>query len=301
MARGADGSMLTERQLKELNRKRFTDAVEAGNLYNTGPITEDGGTGFGEDRWAAYFKSNPEEAPSDWTGDSKSYVEKAPTDQEFLAQMDNMEVYDDDGKLIYADGEEVDGKSQARGLTGTRDGEGTLKTVSDSEGVEHPLTEKPIGERIDIEGNVTDPTNKNDAQTEINKEGIRDKYGKIVEDLRTEREGRASVRDADVEATIDQEDSVENWTTSFEAMSPEMFDAINPEDVKDLSENAQTAYNQIKGMNTDLDQEVTEGMLSGKPMDEASKSDMMKSAMINVGLDDTQSAELLDKLKGICG
>jgi len=42
-------------------------------------------------------------------------------------------------------------------------------------------------------------------------------------------------------------------------------------------------------------------MLSQKPVDEDSKADMMKSAMINAGLDEAQSADLLGKLKGLCG
>jgi len=290
MARGADGSMLTERQLKELNRKRFTDAVAEGNLYNTGPIGEDGSTGFGEDRWASYFKSNPEEAPSDWTGDSKSYIEKAPTDQEFLAQMDNMEVYDDEGELLYADGQEVGGEGQDRGLEGSRDGDGSFKTYM-----------KPIDIK-DGEVTVSDeqvPTE--DVMAGIEKRKA-ERPAKMADIERRLAEVDAVDVDAEVaaEMAIEEEDSVENWTTSFESMSAEAFDAINPEDVKSLSENGQAAYNQIKGMNTPLDQEVTEGMLSGKPMDEASKADMMKSAMINAGLDDTQSAELLGKLKGIC-
>ena len=290
MARGADGSMLTERQLKELNRKRFTDAVAEGNLYNTGPIGEDGSTGFGEDRWASYFKSNPEEAPSDWTGDSKSYIEKAPTDQEFLAQMDNMEVYDDEGELLYADGQEVGGEGQDRGLEGSRDGDGSFKTYM-----------KPIDIK-DGEVTVSDeqvPTE--DVMAGIEKRKA-ERPAKMADIERRLAEVDAVDVDAEVaaEMAIEEEDSVENWTTSFESMSAEAFDAINPEDVKSLSENGQAAYNQIKGMNTPLDQEVTEGMLSGKPMDEDSKADMMKSAMINAGLDDTQSAELLGKLKGIC-
>ncbi len=292
MARGADGSMLTERQLKELNRKRFTDAVAEGNLYNTGPIGEDGSTGFGEDRWASYFKSNPEEAPSDWTGDSKSYIEKAPTDQEFLAQMDNMEVYDDEGELLYADGQEVGGgEGQDRNLNGDRDGDGSFKTYM-----------RPVDIKDEVPTIIDEQIPTEEIRAGIDKRKA-ERPAKTAEIERRKAEVNNVDIDAEVaaEMAIEEEDSVETWTTSFESMSPETFNEINPEDVKDLSENAQTAYNQIKGMNTDLDQEVGEGMLSGKPMDEASKSDMMKSAMINIGLDDTQSAELLDKLKGICG
>lgn len=95
MARGADGSMMTESQLKEANRQRFLEAVSAGNLYNTGPITNEGGTSFGEDRWASYFKANPDEAPSDWTGDSKSYVEIASDSQEFVVDRNDVDIRDE--------------------------------------------------------------------------------------------------------------------------------------------------------------------------------------------------------------
>ena len=94
MARGTDGSLLTASQLKELNRQRFMEALASGDLYNTGPIS-DGGTDFAPDRWAAYFESNPDEAPSDWTGDSKSYVEKAPTSQEFVVDKNEIDIRDE--------------------------------------------------------------------------------------------------------------------------------------------------------------------------------------------------------------
>jgi len=291
MARGADGSMLTERQLKELNRKRFTDALEAGNLYNTGPITDSGATEFGTDRWASYFKKNPDEAPSDWTGDSESYQEKAPTDQEFLAQMDSMEVYDDEGELVYSEGKDVGGEGQERGLEGSRDNEGSFKTYM-----------KPIDIK---DGEIT--VSDEQVPTEDVMAGIEKRKAERPAKMADIEQRLADVDAVDIDAdvaaemAIEEEDSVENWTENFESMSTDTFNEINSEDVKDLSENAQTAYNQIKGMSAGLDQEVGEGMLSGKPMDEASKSDMMKSAMINIGLDDTQSAELLDKLKGICG
>ena len=291
MARGADGSMLTERQLKELNRKRFTDALEAGNLYNTGPITDSGATEFGTDRWASYFKKNPDEAPSDWTGDSESYQEKAPTDQEFLAQMDSMEVYDDEGELVYSEGKDVGGEGQERGLEGSRDNEGSFKTYM-----------KPIDIK---DGEIT--VSDEQVPTEDVMAGIEKRKAERPAKMADIEQRLADVDAVDIDAdvaaemAIEEEDSVENWTENFESMSTDTFNEINSEDVKDLSENAQTAYNQIKGMSAGLDQEVGEGMLSGKPMDEASKSDMMKSAMINIGPDDTQSAELLDKLKGICG
>ncbi len=298
MARGADGSLLTAKQLKELNRQRFLDGVDAGNLYNTGPITEEGGTSFGTDRWADYFKKNPDEAPADWTGDSESYQEKAPTDQEFLAQMDNMEVYDEEGELVYADGQDVEPKTQGRGLNGSRDSDGTLR----------PQTEGSIRKIDIVDGEVTtedEQTPIKDVMADI--ESRRTPEALLAAAARKEdRDERMKALDnqdvdAEVEAemAIEEEDSVENWTTNFDSMSEDMFNSITAEDVAKLPKNAQTAFNQKKGMTQGLDEEV-EGMLSQKPVDEASKTDMMKSAMINAGLDEAQSADLLGKLKGIC-
>ena len=300
MARGADGSLLTARQLKELNRKRFTDAVSAGNLYNTGPITDEGGTSFGEDRWAAYFKANPDEAPSDWTGDSESYQEKAPTDQEFLAQMDSREVYDEDGELVYVDGEDVEPKVQGRGLNGSRDSDGTLRP--DTTTFMRPIDIKD-GEVTTSDKQV--PTEEVMAGIEERKKTRPAKMKDIADRLAAvdaidiDAEVEAEMAQEEASADIEQEDSVESWKANFDSMSEEMFNSITAEDVADLPENAQTAFNEKKGMTQGLDEEVG-GMLSQKPVDEDSKADMMKSAMINAGLDEDQSTDLLGKLKGIC-
>ena len=296
MARGADGSLLTSKQLKELNRQRFIQAVDAGNLYNTGPITDTGGTEFGTDRWASYFKSNPDEAPSDWTGDSKSYVEKPKTDQEFLAEMDNMEVYDEDDNLIYADGQEVG--PQDRGLTGNRDGDGSLRP-------ETKTSMRPVDIK---DGEIT--IKDEQVPTE---EVMADIESRRTPEALAAAEDRAEDRakrlkkldmtdiDAEVEAemAIEEEDSIDTWAANFDSMSDDMFNSIKPEDIAELSANAQAAFNQKKGMTQGLDEEVG-GMLSQKPVDEESKNDMMKSAMINAGLDESQSADLLGKLKGLC-
>jgi hypothetical protein len=264
-------------------------------LYNTGPITDSGGTEFGTDRWASYFKSNPDEAPSDWTGDSKSYVEKPKTDQEFLAEMDNMEVYDEDDNLIYADGQEVG--PQDRGLTGNRDGYGSLRP-------ETKTSMRPVDIK---DGEIT--IKDEQVPTE---EVMADIESRRTPEALAAAEDRAEDRakrlkkldmtdiDAEVEAemAIEEEDSIDTWATNFDSMSADMFNSIKPEDIAELSANAQAAFNQKKGMTQGLDEEV-DGMLSQKPSD-ASKTDMMKSAMLNAGLDETQSTALLGKLKGLC-
>jgi len=297
MARGRDGSLLTARQLKELNRQRFLTAVAEGNLYNTGPTTDDGGTEFGTDRWASYFKKNPDEAPSDWTGDSKSYVEKPKTEQEFLADMDKMEVYDEEDNLIYADGQEIG--VQARGLTGNRDSDGTLRpdTIGSMRPVEVKGDEKTTADdQVLIEDVMSDIESRKTpealAEAEARAEDRASRLKKIdMTDVGAEVEA---------EMAIAEEDSVENWTVNFDSMSEDMFNSIKAEDIAEMSDNAQTAFNAKKGMTVSLDEEVG-GMLSKKPMDEGSRTDMMKSAMMNSGLDAEQSTALLSKLKGLCG
>jgi hypothetical protein len=297
MARGADGSLLTEKQLKELNRQRFIKAVDAGNLYNTGPITDEGGTSFGEDRWAAYFKANPEEAPSDWTGDSKSYVEKPKTDQEFLAQMDNMEVYDEEDNLVYADGQEVVPSRGSDNSFLTAD-QAKAKAKSD-------ISMRPVSIENFEEEDETVVTSDEQVPAEEVRAGIADRRAgadaRALDRASRLEKGLAEIeaRDPNVEADIEQEDSVENWTAHFNSMSEDNFNSITAEDVASLTENAQTAFNEKKGMTQGLDEELG-GMLSKKPVGEDSKADMMKSAMINAGLDEAQSASLLGKLKGIC-
>lgn len=91
------GDLMTDLQLKELNRQRFMQGVSEGNLYNTGPITQEGGTSFAKDRWKAYFDENPDEAPSDWTGDSESYIAQISESsaQEFVVDRNDIDIRDE--------------------------------------------------------------------------------------------------------------------------------------------------------------------------------------------------------------
>lgn len=91
------GDLMTDSQLKELNRQRFMQGVSEGNLYNTGPITQEGGTSFAKDRWKAYFDENPDEAPSDWTGDSESYIAQISesSSQEFVVDRNDIDIRDE--------------------------------------------------------------------------------------------------------------------------------------------------------------------------------------------------------------
>ena len=295
------GDLMTKEELREINKKRFAEALESGSLYNTGPITEEGGTSFSPERWDEYFKKNPEEAPQGWTN-QKDYQEKLETGEidttvESLADMDKMEVYDEDDNLIYADGKEI---TQDRGLGGDRDAEGNFKTymrpidIKDSEVTvkdEQVPTEDVLA---DIESRRTPEAL---AAAEDRKKD-REKRMADVNAIDVDSEVAVEMAEEDMAKEIEKEDSFENWLDNFNSMSDEMFGSINPEDLTEYGENAVAAYNQIKGMAQGLDEEVG-GMLT-KGVDSDSKTDMMKSAMINAGLNEDQSASLLDKLKGIC-
>jgi len=140
MARGKDGSLLTKEQLIKLNRQRFDEGVASGNLYNTGPITEEGGTEFGTDRWASYFEDNPEEAPNNWiVGETTSETYLDESTQEFIVDKDETKILDDKGEVIFQPSEGIDegdrfiepeeyqaDNATKRGLTGQRDSQGTL-------------------------------------------------------------------------------------------------------------------------------------------------------------------------------
>lgn len=138
MARGADGSMMTEEELYEVNKKRFLKFKKEGTLGNNGPITADGGTSMGEDRWSAftgrfsvddqdneYHDGKPVERIRNMV-DYKVEKKAEPEFEEILAEGDKTKIFEGD-ELVFA-GSEADEQVQKRGLNGERDEEGNLKT-----------------------------------------------------------------------------------------------------------------------------------------------------------------------------
>ena len=268
MARGADGSLLTARQLKELNRKRFTDAVSAGNLYNTGPITDEGGTEFGTDRWASYFEDNPEEAPNNWiVGETTSETYLDESTQEFIVDKDETKILDDKGEVIFQPSEGIDegdrfiepeeyqaDNATKRGLTGQRDSQGTL-TIS-------PLTRNEKGEKVNLE----EFTKEKNAV-------IRNKLEKVRGSIKDKKDKLAMMEatniDAESEAEVDieQEDSMENWMDNFESMSDEMFMAIDFKDLEKYGANAEDAYTEVKLAKDKADSEFTDAQMDAAESD----------------------------------
>jgi len=269
MARGNDGSLLTKEQLIKLNRQRFDEGVAAsGNLYNTGPITEEGGTEFGTDRWASYFEDNPEEAPNNWiVGETTSETYLDESTQEFIVDKDETKILDDKGEVIFQPSEGIDegdrfiepeeyqaDNATKRGLTGQRDSQGTL-TIT-------PLTRNEKGEKVNLE----EFTKEKNAV-------IRNKLEKVRGSIKDKKDKLAMMEatniDAESEAEVDieQEDSMENWMDNFESMSDEMFMAIDFKDLEKYGANAEDAYTEVKLAKDKADSEFTDAQMDAAESD----------------------------------
>jgi len=268
MARGNDGSLLTKEQLIKLNRQRFDEGVASGNLYNTGPITEEGGTEFGTDRWASYFEDNPEEAPNNWiVGETTSETYLDESTQEFIVDKDETKILDDKGEVIFQPSEGIDegdrfiepeeyqaDNATKRGLTGQRDSQGTL-TIS-------PLTRNEKGEKVNLE----EFTKEKNAV-------IRNKLEKVRGSIKDKKDKLAMMEatniDAESEAEVDieQEDSMENWMDNFESMSDEMFMAIDFKDLEKYGANAEDAYTEVKLAKDKADSEFTDAQMDAAESD----------------------------------
>lgn len=268
MARGNDGSLLTKEQLIKLNRQRFDEGVASGNLYNTGPITEEGGTEFGTDRWASYFEDNPEEAPNNWiVGETTSETYLDESTQEFIVDKDETKILDDKGEVIFQPSEGIDegdrfiepeeyqeDNATKRGLTGQRDSQGTL-TIT-------PLTRNEKGEKVNLE----EFTKEKNAV-------IRNKLEKVRGSIKDKKDKLAMMEatniDAESEAEVDieQEDSMENWMDNFESMSDEMFETIKFEDLSKYGANAEDAYTEVKLAKDKADSEFTDAQMDAAESD----------------------------------
>jgi hypothetical protein len=268
MARGKDGSLLTKEQLIKLNRQRFDEGVASGNLYNTGPITEEGGTEFGTDRWASYFEDNPEEAPNNWiVGETTSETYLDESTQEFIVDKDETKILDDKGEVIFQPSEGIDegdrfiepeeyqaDNATKRGLTGQRDSQGTL-TIT-------PLTRNEKGEKVNLE----EFTKEKNAV-------IRNKLEKVRGSIKDKKDKLAMMEatniDAESEAEVDieQEDSMENWMDNFESMSDEMFMAIDFKDLEKYGANAEDAYTEVKLAKDKADSEFTDAQMDAAESD----------------------------------
>jgi hypothetical protein len=272
-------------------------------LNNTGPRnfldSGDMSTGFGENRWQKYIDELRSQGENEQAEEAQRIIdskkEASSTGQEweeFTVKEDGTTVYDQDtGEQVYP--------KQSRNLKGNRDPRtGDLLTVSDSEGAKHPLTGKPTAERL-VDGVVTDPSNLNDAQSKINIDNIKEKYGNIIEGERKGRELRAEKRNADASTQIEQEDSVDNWMANFESMSDVQFESIVYEELAQYGENAQDAYTEIKLAKGEADSEFTDAQMDAAETDRQAmemESDFDAEIAQDQSMEDDISESELDRL-----
>jgi len=131
MARSKDGSMMTEKELREVNQERFLKFKAEGTLGNNGPLNADGSTSMGKDRWSEFTEQSPESKEPEVESEF----------EEILATGDKTEIFEGD-ELVFA-GNEAGEKDQGRGLNGNRDKDGNLKTEEAPKAVEAPV-EAPV-------------------------------------------------------------------------------------------------------------------------------------------------------------
>jgi len=216
MPRDTDGSLMTKEKLKEVNIKRFNEAVASGNLYNTGPITEEGGTSFSPERWDDFFKKNEDVRPEGYTN-QKDIQKKLDAGEDVTEELFGYELLET--PETFPIGTESDGKR----------------------------TYEYMGQQVDEAGNPIEETDTpvESAQSR-NLKGKRDKEGslmaqEIAQDIETEK-----TIEADTYADENEFDTtVAGWVTQFKVLSEEDFRAINDRDLKELGLNAIDAYYEV--------------------------------------------------------
>ena len=279
MPRDTDGSLMTKEQLKEANIKRFNEALASGNLYNTGPISEEGGTSFSPERWDDYFNKNPDVKPKDYTNqkDIQAKLDSGETidtdSQEFVVERDDVEVISE---------EDMPPSYPKRGKDNSF------------------MTEEQA--QSEISKDVTDEI-KTQATVEAEQD-VDDEFDSPVSEWIKEFSSMEDEEFNSVKMAIEQlpANAQEAYATVAEKRATEVTDKAFAEDIaKDDAEIARLDK-EIQAY-TDSDIELDEdagGMLTSKSMPDSSKTDMMKTVMADYGLDDAQSTEMLGKLKGLC-
>ena len=220
MARNQDGSLMTKEQEKELNIKRFNEALAAGNLYNTGPIT-DGGTSFSPERWDEYFKKNEDVKPEGYTN-QKDIQTKLDAGENVTEELFGYETLDIPEEYPM----------------GSKDSEGNI-------------TYEYKGEPVDEAG---EPTTETETTQSRNLKGSRDKDGNLMAQEIAQDEATEKAIEADTYADEDEFDTtVEGWVKQFKQLSEEEFRAINDRDLKELGLNAVNAYYEVLDIHDEAD------------------------------------------------
>jgi len=264
--RDTDGSLMTKEQLKEANIKRFNEALASGNLYNTGPISEEGGTSFSPERWDIYFKSNPEDKPEGYTNqkDIQKKMDAGEDVTEELFGYEPLETQEIDGVWGTA---EDDRRYRYYTYKG-KDYDEWGNDIGDAHTLMQP------GSSIDVlkDANITDKVWNSMSHSErINASEKAQKTGSPVQsrNLKGNRGPDGSLMAQEIAQDIETEKTIEadtyasgfsefdttvaGWITQFKQLSEEDFRAINDRDLKELGLNAIDAYYEVLDIHDDAE------------------------------------------------
>ena len=328
------GDLMTKEELREINRQRFMDALARGDLYNTGPITEEGATSFSPDRWADYFEKNPKEAPKDWTGDSESYMEQASTTQEFVADKRDMKFYED-GKRV---DEPTNLAAEDTGPVRGADNSFLTKEQEDNSKERAELQASMAEKQTKVDANEKDIAKHDSTLAQLDKD---------IEQIRAEKKAIEDQTDTtpidemfeDEEKEIqaeEKQDRIDNeqmFYEFFNEMSDEELDKwvedIQKDDVPDFMLDAFTEVKMERAEKTrkeldplmaqaEADQEkmeadveerdfpniaAGEGMMTFKKTEDVantSENKAIDTILNSTNLNEQQAGMLMRKLKGIC-
>jgi len=279
MPRDTDGSLMTKEELKEENIRRFNEAVASGNLYNTGPITEEGGTSFSPERWDDFFKKNEDVKPEGYTN-QKDIQNKLDAGEDVTEELFGYELLET--PETFPIGTEVDGKR----------------------------TYEYMGQQVDEDGN---PIEETDAPVESvqsrNLKGSRDNDGNFItakSDMAKEIESDEKM-EAEIEKDFDGDNefdtNVAGWITQFKALSEEDFRDIDRQDLVPLGQNAVDAYFEVldihdagdereeASLENEFDwQDKAKGPLTDEERDTLVQEDVAKAdAELDTELEDAES------------
>jgi len=205
MARGADGSLLTKDELEKLNLERYNQAIATGNLYNTGPIVDEGGTSFSPERWDEYFNKNESLKPTD-------YVPQ----KELQAQLDAGEEIDTSSQEFVVDKNEIDIRDE-QDMTPSYPARGRDNSF---------LTADQAKAEVKQEEPVVEP-----------------KTSEFADEIKADIAMEAEI-EKDFEGEDEFDSPVDTWIAEFESMTDEDFEA-NGVAIDQLPANAQEAYTTV--------------------------------------------------------
>ena len=329
MARGVDGSMMTKEQLDQANLDRFNQAVADGNLYNTGPIGEEG-TSFSPERWDDYFKANPTVKPKDYTNQ-----------KDMQAKLDSGEGIDTDYQEFVVDEDAIDVRNEEDMPYRTRGADNSFMTAEQAKSEQVVAEQSSLSKEIEadmaMEADIEQDTDTmDDFDTTV--EGWTTKFKALsdedfesaalaIEQLPANaQEAYAQMTEATDDAAFDE--SVSGQQAEIDALRKEIeadekdlalseidTDIANityDEEIKAIDDFT-TGDKEKRGMLTSNVNELGKGsgdaeadnlardQAGDMEISDMKDRDITTTIMKDTGLDMDQANALMGKLKGLCG